>query len=61
MNFSIQYSFDTETRQYIASVPELGLSDYGDTIAEAESNLRAMITLYFEESMNKISDKKIYA
>lgn len=61
MNFSIHYSFDTETRQYIASVPELGLSDYGETIAEAENNLRSMITLYFEENIDKMSHKKVYA
>jgi predicted RNase H-like HicB family nuclease len=48
--FSIQYSFDPETKQFIASIPELHLSDYGDSLDEAEKNLKAMATLYFEES-----------
>lgn len=50
--FSIQYSFDPETKQFIASIPELHLSDYGDSLDEAEHNLKAMATLYFEESSN---------
>ena len=50
MTFSIQYSFDPETKQFIASIPELHLSDYGDSIDEADKNLKTMITLYFEEA-----------
>lgn len=61
MNFSFQYSYDVDTKQYIASVPELWLSDYGDSIAEAETHLRDMIALYFEETATQNSSKSIYA
>ncbi len=52
MNFTIKYAFDMETRQYIAEIPELNLSDYWDTIQEAESNIKQTLNLYFEEILS---------
>ncbi len=49
MNFSIKYSFDIETKQYIAEIPELNLSDFGGTIDEAEQNIKVVLSLYIEE------------
>ena len=49
MNFSIKYSFDIETKQYIAEIPELHLSDFGNTIDEAEKNIKTVLSLYIEE------------
>ncbi len=60
MNFSIKYSFDIETKQYIAEIPELHLSDFGDTIDEAEQNIKITLSLYIEEitTNNRKSDHK---
>ena len=48
-SFSIKYSYDDETNQYIAFIPELNLSDFWDTIFEAEKNLTEQLKLYIEE------------
>ena len=61
MNFSLQYSFDTETKQFIASIPEFNLSDYGDTLEEADKNVKAMLSLYIEESSKTIAHNHSYA
>ncbi len=50
-NFTIKYWFDPETKQYIAEVPELNISDYWNTIIEAEKNLQKWLNLYFEETI----------
>lgn len=55
MNFSIRYNFDIETKQYIAEIPEYNLSDFWDTIDEADKNVKAALSLYLEEML---SDKK---
>lgn len=64
MNFSIKYSFDIETKQYIAEIPELGLSDFWDSIDEAEKNIKITLALYIEEitkNSKNISKKLEYA
>ncbi|MDD4151843.1 MAG: hypothetical protein PHR68_04475 [Candidatus Gracilibacteria bacterium] len=48
-NFTIKHGYDLETKQYIVEIPELNLSDYGDTLVEALSNLEGAMNLYFEE------------
>jgi len=48
-SFSIKYSYDAETNQYIAFIPELNLSDFWDTIFDAEKNLWEQLKLYIEE------------
>lgn len=49
MNFTIKYSFDIETRQYVAEIPELHLSDFGDTMNDAEKNIKTVLSLYIDE------------
>lgn len=56
MKFTIKYSFDTETKQYIAEIPEFHLSDFGETIDDAERNVKMALSLYIEETMTG-SDK----
>lgn len=59
MNFTIKYSFDIETKQYIAEIPEYNISDFGDTIDEAEKNVKIALSLYLDELLaDKKSDKK---
>lgn len=47
--FSIKYSFDPETQQFIAEIPEINLSDYWDNIFEAQNNLFTALELYMKE------------
>jgi predicted RNase H-like HicB family nuclease len=49
VKFSIKYSYDFETKQYIAEIPELHLSDFGDTIDEAFDNVKKALELYLED------------
>lgn len=56
MNFNILHSFDLETEQYIAEIPEFNLADYWNTIDEADNNIKKTLTLYLKEL---ISDKKL--
>lgn len=55
MNFTIRYNFDIETKQYIAEIPEYNLSDFWDTIDEADKNVKVALSLYLEEML---SDKR---
>lgn len=48
-NFSIKYWYDFETKQYIAEIPELNISDYWETIEKAHKNLQKWLTLYNNE------------
>ena len=57
-NFTIKYWYDLESKQYIAEIPELNISDYGETINEANMNLQAWLNLYFEEITNNIKTNK---
>ena len=60
MHFTITYSFDIETNQYIAEIPELNLSDFGDTFDEADKNVKNMLSLYIEEiTATPEHDKKL--
>lgn len=49
VKFTIKYSYDFETKQYIAEIPELHLSDFGDTIDEALDNVKKALDLYVED------------
>jgi len=62
INLDIKYSFDEETKQFIATIPSLNLSDYGDTLEEAHKNLMEALKLYMEvkynvQSLNKEKNK----
>ncbi len=47
--YKIEYEADKETGQITASIPELNhLSSFGDTFAEAESNVREAALGYLE-------------
>ena len=52
INLDIKYSFDEETKQFIAYIPSLNLSDYGDTLEEAHNNLLQALKLYIEAKYN---------
>jgi len=47
--FDIRFGFDEETKQFIAEIPSLNLSDYGDTLEEAYKNLLEALQLFKEE------------
>jgi len=49
VNFNIPYNYDPQTKQYIAEIPQLNLSDFGDTIDEAEKNVKQALKAYLEE------------
>lgn len=50
MMFQVQYGFDTKTQQFTATIPELNnISDFGETIEEAECNIAKAAELYLEE------------
>ena len=57
-NFTITYNYDPQTKQYIAEITELNLSDFGDTLDEAENNLKEALALYLEETYNPQFTKK---
>jgi len=57
-NFTINYWYDLETKQYIAEIPELNISDYWETINEANMNLQAWLNLYFEEIISNLKITK---
>jgi len=57
-NFTIKYWYDLNTRQYIAEIPELNISDYGETMNEANINLQAWLNLYFEEVTSNLKTNK---
>ena len=59
MNFTITYGFDPVTRQYVAEVPEFQLSDFGATLEEAESNVRAALGLYLEEAVFGVPEEAV--
>ena len=60
INLDIKYSFDEETKQFIAEIPSLNLSDYGDTLEEAHKNLLKALELYMKIKYNLVSsDKKV--
>lgn len=47
--YKIEYEVDTETGQVTATIPELNhISSFGDTFAEAESNVREAALGYVE-------------
>jgi predicted RNase H-like HicB family nuclease len=47
--YKIEYELDNETGQVIATVPELNhTSSFGDSFAEAESNVREAVLGYLE-------------
>ncbi len=47
--YKVEYETDKETGQVTATIPELNyLSDYGDTFAEAEANIREAAIGYLE-------------
>jgi len=56
--FDIKFGFDEETKQFIAEIPSLYLSDYGDTLEEAYKNLLESLQLYMEEKYNLKSKKE---
>ncbi|MFH1643955.1 MAG: type II toxin-antitoxin system HicB family antitoxin [bacterium] len=56
--YKIEYEFDKETRQVIATIPELNhTSSFGKTFAEAEANAKDAALCYLE-ALSK--EKKIY-
>ena len=61
IDLSIKYSFDEETKQFIAEIPSLNLSDYGDTLEQAHENLLKALELYMNVKYNLVSsDKKVH-
>jgi len=61
IDLSIKYSFDEETKQFIAEIPSLNLSDYGDTLEQAYKNLLKALELYMNVKYNLVSsDKKVH-
>jgi len=52
IDLSIKYKFDEETKQFIAEIPSLDLSDYGNTLEEAHKNLMEALKLYMEVKYN---------
>ena len=47
--YKIEYEVDKETAQVTATIPELNhISSFGDSFAEAESNVREAALGYFE-------------
>ncbi len=47
--YKVEYETDKETGQISATIPELNyLSDYGDTFAEAEANIKEAVIGYLE-------------
>ncbi len=47
--YKIEYTADKETGQVTATIPELNhISSFGDSFAEAESNVREAVLGYFE-------------
>ncbi|MEK7607932.1 MAG: type II toxin-antitoxin system HicB family antitoxin [Patescibacteria group bacterium] len=49
LEYKIEYEVDKETNQITATVPELNhLSSFGDSFAEAESNVREAALGYLE-------------
>ena len=52
--YKIEYETDKETGQVTATIPELNhLSSFGDTFAEAESNVREAALGYLEVLMKE--------
>lgn len=58
--FDIKFGFDEETKQFIAEIPSLSLSDYWDTLEEAQKNLMSALQLYIEEKYNLKTNKTQY-
>ncbi len=48
IEYEIKYSFDTETGQIVAEIPELSLADFGKSFEEAEKNIIAALKTYLE-------------
>jgi len=46
--YEVRYSFDAETGQIIAEIPELSLADSGHTFDEAEKNIMDALKTYLE-------------
>ncbi len=47
--YKIEYEVDKETRQVVATIPELNhVSSFGDSFAEAEANVREAALGYLE-------------
>ncbi|MBT4936790.1 hypothetical protein HON22_02630 [Candidatus Peregrinibacteria bacterium] len=59
MIFQVHYSYDEETKQYIATMVGLRISDYGLTIEEAEENLMKAVGLCLDELKSSPSTKNI--
>lgn len=57
MNFTLKYGFDPVTRQYLAEVPEFHIADFGDTLEDAEKNVKIALGLYFEELVDGVAKK----
>ena len=58
IDLSIKYSFDEKTKQFIAEIPSLNLSDYGDSLEQAHENLLKALELYMNVKYNLISSNK---
>jgi predicted RNase H-like HicB family nuclease len=61
--YKIEYEADTETKQVIATIPELNhLSSFGDSFAEAEANVREAALGYLEvlRKENKEIPKSVF-
>ena len=58
-SYKIEYENDKESGQVIATIPELNhISSFGDTFAEAESNVRDAALGYFELLQKKQQEIK---
>ncbi len=48
-NFRVEYEVDKESRQIIATIPDLNhLSSFGNTFAEAEANVKEAAICFIE-------------
>ncbi len=49
LNISVRVEYFEENGQMVALCPELNVSSFGSTLAEAEQAIREAITLFLEE------------
>jgi len=60
--YKVEYELDKETGQVTATIPELNhISSFGDSFAEAESNIREAALGYMELMLKERKEIPIFA
>lgn len=60
--YKVEYELDKETGQVTATIPELNhISSFGDSFAEAESNIREAALGYMELMLKEHKEIPIFA